>query len=67
MSINGLQTAVLEAGGNIEERAGYPDFHKFVVQYVFTKESLENFVRQIRLEGAEDAWAVFEQRNANKK
>ena len=66
MSINGLQTAVLEAGGNIETRAGYPSY-EFVTQYVFTKESLENFVRQIRLEGAEDAWAVFEQRNANKK
>ena len=53
MSTNGLQklqTAVLEAGGHIEERAGYPDFHKFVVQYVFTKESLERFIEQIKNE-----------------
>lgn len=48
--MNGLQTAVLEAGGNIEERAGYPDFHKFVVQYVFTKESLERFIEIVKNE-----------------
>ena len=64
--MSSLSTKVLEAGGNIETRAKSPNY-EFVTQYVFTKESLENFVRQIRLEGAEDAWAVFEQRNANKK
>ena len=49
MSINGLQTAVLEAGGNIETRAGYPSY-EFVTQYVFTKESLERFIEQIKNE-----------------
>ena len=51
MSINGLQklqTAVLEAGGHIEERAGYPDFHKFVLQYVFTRETLERFIEAMK-------------------
>ena len=49
MLINGLQTAVLEAGGNIETRAGYPNY-EFVTQYVFTKESLERFIEQIKNE-----------------
>ena len=49
MSINGLQTAVLEAGGNIETRAKSPDY-EFVTQYVFTKESLERFIEQIKNE-----------------
>lgn len=51
MSINGLQTAVLEAGGNIETRAGYPNY-EFVTQYVFTKESLERFIEQIKNESS---------------
>lgn len=50
-----LNTQVLEAGGHIEERAGYPDFHKFVVQYVFTKESLERFIEQIKQEQPNDS------------
>ena len=49
MSINGLQTAVLEAGGNIETRAKWPNY-EFVTQYVFTKESLERFIEQIKNE-----------------
>ena len=49
MSINGLQTAVLEAGGNIETRAKSPGY-EFVTQYVFTKESLERFIEQIKNE-----------------
>ena len=49
MSINGLQTAVLEAGGNIETRAGYPSY-EFVMQYVFTKESLERFIEIVKNE-----------------
>ena len=49
MSINGLQTAVLEAGGNIETRAKSPNY-EFVTQYVFTKESLERFIEQIKNE-----------------
>jgi hypothetical protein len=47
--MNGLQTAVLEAGGNIETRARSPDY-EFVTQYVFTKESLERFIEQIKNE-----------------
>ena len=53
MSTNGLQklqTAVLEAGGHIEERAGYPDFRKFVVQYVFTREALERLIEAMKNE-----------------
>ena len=49
MSISGLQTAVLEAGGNIETRAGYPSY-EFVTQYVFTKESLERFIEIVKNE-----------------
>ena len=45
MSGISLSTKVLEAGGRIEQRAGYPDFRKFVVQYVFTKEQLEQFIQ----------------------
>ena len=51
MSINGLQTAVLEAGGNIETRAKSPNY-EFVTQYVFTKESLERFIEQIKNESS---------------
>ena len=54
MSRFSLSTKVLEAGGHIEERAGYPDFRKFVEQYVFTKESLEKFVEIITQEHDHD-------------
>ena len=42
-----LSTRVLEAGGSIEQRASYPDYHKFVDQYVFTKEQLQQFMEQL--------------------
>ena len=54
MSTNGLQklqTAVLESGGNIETRAKSPDY-EFVVQYVFTRESLERFIEAMKNETA---------------
>lgn len=38
-----LSTKVLKAGGSIEQRASYPDYHKFTDMYVFTKEQLEKF------------------------
>lgn len=43
-----LSSAVLEAGGHIEDRAGYPDFHKFVKHYVFTKEALLKFIELVK-------------------
>ena len=43
-SLRNLQTRVLEAYGRIEERSAYADPRKFVVQYVFTRESLERFI-----------------------
>lgn len=49
MSGSSLSTKVLEAGGNIETRAGYPSY-EFVTQYVFTKESLERFIEIIKQE-----------------
>jgi hypothetical protein len=49
-SLRDLQTRVLEANGRIEERAAYPDFRKFVVQYVFTRESLERFIELTKQE-----------------
>jgi len=42
--MSGLKSAVLEAGGHIESRAAYPDFSKFVEQYVFTEEALKKFI-----------------------
>ena len=50
-----LPIKVLEAGGHIEERAGYPDFRKFEEQYVFTKESLERFIEQIKQEQPDES------------
>lgn len=55
MSRFSLSTRVLEAGGHIEERAGYPDFRKFEEQYVFTKESLERFIEQIKQEQPDES------------
>ena len=49
IQMNGLQTAVLEAGGNIETRAKSPDY-EFVTQYVFTKDSLERFIDIVKNE-----------------
>jgi hypothetical protein len=45
MSRFSLSTKVLEAGGHIEERAGYPDFRKFEERYVFTEESLKRLLQ----------------------
>lgn len=53
MSGISLNTKVLEAGGNIEQRAAYPDFNKFVVKYVFTKEQLEQFIENLKNERIE--------------
>ena len=49
-SLRDLQTRVLEAGGHIESRSAYADPRKFVVQYVFTRESLERFIELIKQE-----------------
>ena len=49
MSGSSLSTKVLEADGHIETRAGYPSY-EFVTQYVFTKESLERFIENIKQE-----------------
>ena len=49
-SVKPIGTLVLEAGGHIESRASYPDYRKFIEQYVFTKESLERFIEQIKQE-----------------
>ncbi len=49
MSGSSLSTKVLKVGGNIETRAGYPSY-EFVTQYVFTKESLEQFIEIIKQE-----------------
>ena len=45
-----IKFAVLEAGGNIETRAAYPDFSKFVEQYVFTEEALKKFIELVKNE-----------------
>lgn len=45
--MSGLKSAVLEAGGNIESRAAYSDFSKFVEQYVFTEEALKKFIELV--------------------
>ena len=50
-----LPIKVLEAGGHIEERAGYPDFRKFEERYVFTKESLERFIEQVKQEQPDES------------
>ncbi len=50
MSGTCLNTKVLEAGGNIESRCLVKNLPKFTDQYVFTKESLERFIEQIKQE-----------------
>ena len=50
-----LPIKVLEAGGHIEERAGYPDFRKFEERYVFTKKSLERFIEQVKQEQPDES------------
>lgn len=47
--MSSLSTKVLEAGGNIETRAGLPNY-EFVTQYVFTKESLERLIEIVKSE-----------------
>ncbi len=49
-SLRDLQTRVLEANGRIEERSAYADPQKFVVQYVFTRESLKRFIKLTKQE-----------------
>lgn len=53
MSGISLNTKVLEAGGSIEQRASYPDYRKFVDQYVFTKEQLQQFMENLKNEPIE--------------
>ena len=48
MSINGLQTAVLEAGGHIEDRMLISDFPNFTPVYTFTREALEDLLKNER-------------------
>lgn len=50
MSGIGLNTKVLEAGGHIESRCLVQNLPNFTDQYVFTKESLERFIEQIKQE-----------------
>jgi hypothetical protein len=50
MSMSGLKSAVLEAGGNIESRAAYPDYHKSVEKYVFDAEALKRFIELVKNE-----------------
>lgn len=45
-----LNTKVLESGGHIESRCLVRDLPNFTDQYVFTKESLERFIEQIKQE-----------------
>lgn len=48
MSINGLQSAVLEAGGRIEDRMLISDFPNFTPVYTFTREALEKMLENER-------------------
>jgi hypothetical protein len=50
MSGFSLSTKVLEAGGSIESRCLAKNLPNFTEQYVFTKESLERFIEQIKQE-----------------
>ena len=50
MSGSSLSTKVLEAGGHIESRCLVRDLPNFTEQYVFTKESLERFIENIKQE-----------------
>ena len=55
MSGSSLSTKVLEAGGNIESRCLAKNFPNFTEQYVFTKESLERFIEQIKQEQPDES------------
>lgn len=57
-SLRDLQTRVLEANGRIEERSAYADPRKFVVQYVFTRESLERFIELTKQE-QQDEYRIY--------
>ena len=50
MSGFSLSTKVLEAGGSIESRCLVKNLPNFTDRYVFTKESLERFIEQIKQE-----------------
>ena len=50
MSGSSLSTKVLEAGGHIESRCLAQNLPNFTDQYVFTKESLERFIENIKKE-----------------
>ena len=52
MSINGLQTAVLEAGGHIEERCQIKNLPNFTEQFVFDLEALLKFIELIKNENS---------------
>lgn len=55
MSGFSLSTKVLEAGGYIETRCLVRDLPNFTEQYVFTKESLERFIEQIKQEQPDES------------
>ena len=55
MSGFSLSTKVLEAGGNIESRCLVKNLPNFTEQYVFTKESLDRFIQQIKQEHDHDS------------
>ena len=55
MSRFSLSIKVLEAGGNIESRCLARNLPHFAEQYVFTKESLEQFIEQIKQEQNNDS------------
>ena len=57
MSGFSLSIKVLEAGGSIESRCLAKNLPNFTDQYVFTKESLERFIEQIRNEDRAE-WAA---------
>ena len=48
MLTNGLQSAVLEAGGRIETRCLIQNLPNFTDQYVFTQEALLKFIELIK-------------------
>jgi hypothetical protein len=55
MSGSSLSTKVLEAGGCVETRCLLKNLPKFTEQYVFTKESLERFIENIKKEQQDDS------------
>ena len=50
MSGTCLNTKVLDAGGHIESRCLVQNLPNFTDQYVFTKDSLERFLENIKQE-----------------